>query len=351
MTNGAVIINGTDVSTTLGVYVVRKGYKELLQWPSLRTVSGNNWQEEDGFEPDLSNPRIDNREFNMSFVCNGGTSSMLAFYDLLKSTPVLSCSFPDAGVSLDLRLVSMTSVDFAKVFNLVTVRFACGTPFDGHTGGGSGSSSGDDDDLYVLDGTPLSAYGVRVLKGTIKNVVRQPGVKPLLLRKNSAIDGAQYDENPLLYSDGSWERSSSQGDVTTASYDITLRCLLMADTRAGAIANYYSLLHALVDKNEGEPDPTLAGSRNLVVRPVGGIFRCYYKGNQVNDYFFGDAETWIEFNLTLCLFEQIGTCEIEDGINDTPSGGGGGTTTIRALATEDNVLVLTEDGKVIVLRT
>ena len=357
MRNGTVIINGTNVSSTYGAYVRRGGYKELFQWPALRSVSGNNWQEYDGFEPDLSNPRIDNREFTVNFVCLGGTGKMLAFYNFLQTQPKMECTFSDVSLTLDLRVVAMPSVDFAKVFNIISVRFACDDALDGHTPS-SPSSSMDDNDLYVIDGRPLSDYGVRVLKGTISNVIRQPDIKPLLTRKSSVIDGAEYDENPVLYSGGSWGSSSSHGDVTTEQRDITLRCQLVAATPSQAWHNYYALLGNLIARDENEEDPTLVGSRDIVIRPVGGVFRCYYKSNQVLDYCFADGETWVEFNLTLCLFEQIGTCDIEDGINDAPSGGGGGggggggsTTTIKALGSEDGKLVITENSKAIVLRT
>lgn len=350
MINGTVIINGTNVSTTYGVYVVRKGYKELLQWPSAKTVSGNNWQEYDGFEPDLSNATIDNREFTINFVCKGGTANMLSFYDFLQSSPKLELSFTDVGISVDARLVSMPSVEFAKVFNIVSVRFACDDDMEDISA--TASSSVKYNDLYVIDGKPLSDYGVRVLKGTIKNVIRQADVKPLLTRKSSVINGAEYDENPLLYYQGEWRRSATEGDVTTAAIDVTLRCQSVAASLSQALENSFALLSDLIAVDEGESDVTLACARDIVIRPVGGVFRCYYKSQNVEGYYVSENEAWINFNLTLCLFEQIGTCDIEDGIDDTPGGGGGGDTTrIKALATEDSRLVITEDGKIIVLRT
>lgn len=320
MMYGTVIINGTNVSTAYGVYVVRKGYRELLQWPAAKTVSGNNWQEYDGFEPDLSNATIDNREFTITFVCKGGTGNMLGFYNFLQTTPKLSLSFTDVGISVDARLVSMPSVEFAKVFNIVSVRFACDDDIEGISA--TASSSVKYNDLYVIDGTPISDYGVRVLKGTIKNVIRQADVKPLLTRKSSVINGAEYDKNPLLYNQGEWVSSETEGDVTTAAIDVTLRCQSVASSLSQALENSFALLGDLIAADAGEPDITLACARDIVIRPVGGIFRCYYKSQQVEGYYVSENEAWIDFNLTLCLFEQIGTCDIEDGIDDTPGGGG-----------------------------
>lgn len=354
MRTSNVIINGVDIFSTYGAIIAKDGYKELIQWPAMKGVSGNDWQEEDGFEPDLSDPRLDSWEFNLTFGINGGSEKIIGFYNFLLSEPKMTYSFNDIGLSLELRVVSMPSLSYAKKFGLISVRFSCDNPLSVANGSRSSGSSSSND-LYVIDGQSISSYGIRILYGTIDNVVRQPNVKPLLTRRSSVIDGAEYDENPVLYSGGEWGRSSVHGSVTTSERDITLHCQLSAGTFSTALGNYYALLWALVAKDEGEPDPTLAGARNIVIRPVGGIYRCYYKSQSVEDFYFKEGKVWIEFFLTLCLFEKIGSVEIDDGLDyeDRGSGGGGDEPTIKvkALATEDNGLVITEDGKVIVLTT
>lgn len=357
MRTSNVIIDGVDIFNAYQAIIVKDGYRELFQWPTLKPVSGNDWQEEDGFEPDLSDPRLDSREMTITFGCNGESGNMDAFYDFLCSKPKMEYSFQNIGLSLTLRVVSMTSLSYAKKFSIISVRFACDTPPADLSGLVSSGSNVEPNELYVLDGRPISDYNIRILEGTIDSAIGRPPVKPLLLRNTSTIDGAEYDKNPTLYDDGEWVVSDEQGEVTFGARDITLRCQLVARSIGEAWSYYYALLGALVRKDEEEPDPTLAGSRNIVVRPIGEIYRCYYKSNHVEDYHIADNDVWIVFTLTLCLFELIGNCAIEDGLDyeysggGSGGGGGGGTTRIKALASEDGKLIITEDGKVIRLTT
>lgn len=333
MRNGTVIIGGVNVFNAYGVYVNKRGYKELLQWPSLKSVSGNDWQEYDGFEPDLSNPRLDTRTFSVTFGCMGDKGNVRSFYDYLLTNPKMSYSFQDIGWSADLRVVSMPNLKYCEAFNIITVKFACDDPPSGGSSSASSSSSGDR--TYVIDGVPLSSYGIRTLKGTLNSTLRQPDVKPLLLRNNSVIDGAEYDQNPVIndtsnslgsgYSSvsstavgvtGNWKQSVAHGTVTTRARDITLSCLYTGSSLSG----YFSLLSDLAKKNGSASDSTLAGARIISIRPLGHFYYCYYKSQQVTDFYMGANEMWVKFDLTLTLFEELGS----SGGDDSGGGGGGG---------------------------
>ena len=53
--SGRFYIDGKDAFTEYGIYVQEGGYNELVAFPPLKAVTSNDWQEEDGIEPDLSN--------------------------------------------------------------------------------------------------------------------------------------------------------------------------------------------------------------------------------------------------------------------------------------------------------
>lgn len=358
--SGNVTIGGVDVYATYGAYIKKGGHKELFQWPSLKSVRGNDWQEYDGFEPDLSNPRLDTREFIITFAVMGGKSNVRSFYNFLLTEPKMSYTFSGIGRTLSLRVVSMPDLKYCEAFNIVTVRFACDEPLSSAQ---SPSSSLAENRNYVIDGTPLSAYGVRTLKGTVAATMKRPDVKPLLTRNNSVIDGAEYDENPIINDPGgslpssaywsvgntvdgvpgTWKQRKAGGSVTTRARDITLDCLLTAPSLSNAWRNYDALLYDITKKNNSASDDTLAGAHEILIRPIGGEYRFYYKSQQVLDYYIGmDGEVWIEFNLTLTLFEAIS----ESGDD---SGGGGGTQLFFLLSSEDGGFVITEDGKLIPL--
>lgn len=346
MRTSNVIINGVDIFSTYGAIIAKDGYKELIQWPAMKAVSGNDWQEEDGFEPDLSDPRLDSREMTITFGCSGGASKVMVFYNFLLTQPVMTYSFGNIERSVDLRVVSMPTPEYAVRFEIIPVRFACDNPLAGYSYTAP-SSTLVENRQYVIDGTPLSAYGVRTLYGTIDGTMKRPDVKPLLTRNNSVIDGAEYDQNPIIYDAGStsWKRRISSGTVTTRARDITLHCQLTAPSLSNAWRNYDALLYNLTKKDESASDETLAGAHEILIRALGGSYRFYYKQQQVLDYHFASGHVWIEFNLTLTLFQVLA----ESGGDDGGGGGGDDTQLFFLLASEDNGFVITEDGRLIPL--
>lgn len=304
MRNGTVTVDGTNIWSTYQTFVSRGGYNDLVQWPSLKQVSGNDWQEMDGYEPDLSDIHLDTRDLEIKFVCKGSVESMRAFYFFLLSKPKMSYSFSDIGRSLTLRVVSMPSLSHALAFNEISVRFAADSPLENYEYTAP-SSSLPANNLYKIDGTAISDYGVRVLKGTVAGVSRGADVKPLLVRNISVMDGATYDENPTLYSNGEWSQTQSDTTVTVRARDITLKCQ-MEGTASAVWRNYDALLYDLTKIDDNAEDSTLAGARTITIAPLNDSFKCFYKGQTVTDFTTDGTTVWIKFDLTLTLFSEDG---------------------------------------------
>lgn len=369
----AVTIDGVNIWDVYGAYIYKDGYRELIQWPALKNVAGNDWQEEDGFEPDLSDPRLDSRDLTITFVCNGGAGKIVDFYHFLLTKPVMTYSFGNIGRSYDLRVTSMPSLQYAERFNIISVGFACDTP---PTGSGSPSSSMREDRSYVLDGRALTDYGIRVLQGTVSASGKQADVKPLLLRNISVINGSEYDKNPILNEaagslpageynsvgssmegvSGTWKQRNAVGKVTKKARDITLHCLMTDTSLSRVWQNYDALLATLSTANVGATDPTLAGAHDIIIRALGGIFQCYYKSQSVVEFYADPGKVWLKFDLTLTLFAESysgggggGSGSGGGGGSGSGSGGGGGggTQLFFLLSSEDSGFIITEDGKLI----
>ena len=290
---------------TYHAFVAKGGYGELVQWPALKAVKGNDWQEMDGYEPDLSDIHLDTRELEVKFVCMGSLDNLRAFYDFLLSEPKMTYNFSDIGRTLTLRVLSMPSLLHAITFNEIAVRFAADSPLEGYTYQSPSSSLPTRND-YVIDGTPLSAYGIRVLKGTVAGVARGADVKPLLVRNLSVTDGATYDEMPAIYVGGGWTREESDAEVTVRSRDITLKCF-MTGASASVWRNYDALLADLTRINQSASDSTLAGARTIAISALGTTFQCFYKSQSVTEFTTDGTTVWIKFDLTLTLFSEEGS--------------------------------------------
>lgn len=324
MTTPELYIDGTDIFTEYNVRLADGCYDTLVGWPGMKDVEGNDWQEQDGFEPDLSNPLLESRTITLKYILHGSIADIHTFYAFLGTVPTRTYNFAQIGRTLTLRLEAMPSVEYAVEFHVLQVRYAADKPLEGYSYLAPASTL-EESREYVLDSTPLSDYGIRILQGTISSVIKGSDVKPLLIRKSSVISGATYDENPLLndpdnsFGDGyetvgtsaegvsgNWKRSTERGTVTYKGRDITLRCFLRADTPAAAWRNYDALLYDLTKKDTGASDPTLAGARTILIRALARTFLCYYKSQNVVEFAYDERQgIWLKFDLTLRLFKEL----------------------------------------------
>ena len=77
MLKGRLYIDGEDIYTKYGVYVVKGGWNELIAYPPLKSVTYNDWQEQDGVEADLSNPVLNTHDVQIKFAYDGDKGAFL----------------------------------------------------------------------------------------------------------------------------------------------------------------------------------------------------------------------------------------------------------------------------------
>lgn len=309
---GRVFIDGLDLYTTFGAFIVKDGYNGLLSYPSAKAVKSNAWAEEDGTEVDLSALRLDRKEFDLKFAFRGTYTDMEFFYDLLYSKPCHTFRFARLGLERKLRFISTTSLDYGKKMSLLVVKFSDDTPFQGFTYREPETTCVAPSTDYRIDGKPLTDYGVIVLKGSLQSVAKHGSAKTRLVRSLSHLDGAIVDEAEIpMKEDGK---------------PIVLNCLLRAKTTDEAWRNYYGLLYDLVRAKEVLP-VTKECVRNLTVGQFFLSYPCYYTKGSVESFSIDSDRIWIKFNITL---QSIGkgvpeliidgpSVPLEPDITETPS--------------------------------
>jgi len=104
MTN-TLYIDNIDIYATYGVFVVEGGYKSLVAYPPLKEPEKNDWAEMDGIEVDLSEPKLDTRDFSIQFGALP-TADIAGLITLLKNGAFHSFIFAQLGTAKYLRLVS-----------------------------------------------------------------------------------------------------------------------------------------------------------------------------------------------------------------------------------------------------
>lgn len=301
MMTGRLYIDGHDAYTTFGVYVMEGGYNDLVALPPLKSPTTNDWQEEDGIEADLSAPVLDTHEVSLKLAVSGLYSRYFALLQRLSDKAYHTFECAEIGRTFRLRLTQMSSLDAVKILGFATLKLADDFPptFDewGEYLPRTAMVACED---YTLDDRNFTDYGVRILQGSLSEILKQPQVKPNLLRNIPSQQGVIYDN----------------AVVTFKSKEVKLTCLARASSLDDLWHNLECLLHDLTRPEE----------RRLGVREIEDEFPCYYKSCAVSE-FYADAEPWLKFTLTF-VFTQAFRLNDDDFV----------------LAAENGIIIFTEDG-------
>ena len=288
--NGTLTIDGEDIFTKYGVVVSDGGLASLVQWPSLKDVESNDWFEEDGMEADLSAPRLASRdvEIQLSLVRGNDILGLLA---MLGSKTFHEVYSPDLGMTFRLRYVSCGGVSTVNGdVGTASVTMADDFPLWGFTRNGLASTSVPACGI-TIDGRDLSAYGVRVLQGTVDLFRQAAESKTPLTRDIAARDG--------LITDGvtggglTVEKGPSYDNpaMRKRSRSVTVKCLMSRMTAAAFAKNWRALLYDLT-----RPD-----GRTVTVTALERSFRCYYSSCSVERFYSATGGLWCEFSVNLVI--------------------------------------------------
>lgn len=271
-------IDGEDVWDNVYVCTAFGGFNELISFPPLKTPPANDWQEERGFDPDLSAPVLDTREvtLRLSATHKYDYAKTLA---MLNENPVVEVRAQSIGRSWSLRFIAPTDSAHSSTFGL---KFADDTPMQGYTYQPPQAekerewilSTSRRDDFVITESPKRSFadYGARVLGDVVDEMERRNEVKTGLLRKFSTKPGAFYDKAAMFFEKGG---------------DRQVQLLMRADTLAELWRNYDALLFDLIRP----------GARRYANAPF------YYNSCRVDEFIPDEPRPWLRFTLTLTFFE------------------------------------------------
>lgn len=269
-------IGGEDVWGVCYACVAFGGFNELIAFPPLKTPPANDWYEERGFDPDLSDPVLDTREVTLRF---SATDEEDYACTLGKLNSVVEVRAPSIGRSWSLRFIAPTDSAHSSTFGL---KFADDTPMQGYTYQPPNAekerewilSTSRRDDFVITESPKRSFvdYGARVLGDVVDEMERRNEVKTGLLRKFSTKPGAFYDKAALFCEKGG---------------DRQVQLLMRADTLAELWRNYDALLFDLIRP----------GARRYKDAPF------YYSSCRVDHFIPDEPRPWLQFTLTLTFFE------------------------------------------------
>lgn len=272
---GKLYIDGQDAFTHYGIFVQDSGYAGLVQWPSLKSVDSNDWPEDDGIDADLSAPKLESKEFRMSFCCVDYEKTT-ALFQLLTIGAYHVFNFSEIGIEKELRLVSQPSIKTIVPLQTFSLQFADDGYMKGYVRQDLIPVASCKRQGYEIDDVDISQYGVRIVSGTLDNLLKTPSAKKNLSVDTKANDGAIYEDT----------------EVNFQSRDITLKCILNTQNTPAFWGNFRAFLHDLTQPTE----------RMLHLPDSNEYFSCHYKSSNVSKFTkITDGGVWCEFDVTLCF--------------------------------------------------
>lgn len=271
MKTGGLYIDDNDAFSRYGVFVVKGGWNSLVAFPPLKPIPSNDWHEEDGIDADLSNPVLNTQEVQLRMAIIGTPERFASLIALLSDGAYHTFRSEYINRTYKLRLISQPNMTIAQKLGMATLKLANDFPLDGYQYKIPSSSIIPADD-YKFDDRLLSDYGVRILHGSLAEIMKTSNVKSNLTRNIAHLIGVIYDNAP----------------VTFKTKDVKIYCLMRAQSFDEFWQNHNALLF----------DLTRAGEHRLWVKALNQEFFFHYKSCQVTD-FFPDDKIWLEFTLTL----------------------------------------------------
>lgn len=295
-------IDGMSVRSRFGCWVTRGGYDDLLAFPAMREPEENDWPEEDGVEVDLTEPKLEAREIAIPFLSDTNTAATdLVAY--LSGEGYHTFRVPSLGRTWSLRLSDHPANTVYPLHTAFSLKFVEDAPVRPVADGLPEPGVWLPESRYLLDGTPLSAYGV-VVDESRSALLRAPTAKLNMNRTVSTEDGRIYDADHLVF----------------RKKEVTFKCHLKAVSMAAFWECRDAFLAALVQP----------GERQLYVEEIGKAYPCHYKSATAFKVLRLAGPVVVSLGLTLVI-TSFRLYETE-----------------YLLATEDGDWIVTEDGEYLI---
>lgn len=293
--SGRFYIDGVDAVSVYGVSLT--SYEGLIQFPPLKPIEFNDWPDENGIEPDLAEPALDAKEFSLAFSCTG---NIKLFISALKDGSYHTFNFTEIGLVKTLRLIAQSDYKNIRTLHAFSLTFSDDFPLEGYSylpANLSGISDG-----FSIDGTDLSQYGLRVLRGTLNEINKEPEIKKNLAISTVGSQGLQYDGDNIYH---------RQKNVSIKLF------------YNGGIDNFWRNYNALLY------DLSQPGERVLLYGST-LTSRFYYQSCEVERFaILNNGNVWCSFSINVCFTMQ------------DPK-------VIYLLTTEDDKCIETEDGNYLI---
>lgn len=265
----------TIESAAYGFVITEGSYDQLVEFPALKKPDTNSWDEENGIEVNLNNPKVESKEISLTFISTTAGHSIDEIVGILSNGANHSFYFYDLNLTKTLRFIGVNQRKGERnKMSQTTLTFSEDNP---PIINATPASIIPTDYRYGIEGKMLTDYGIILLEGSMEELMKCPRPKKKLTIESETESGISYPDNILRYE----------------AKDVRLKCLMRTSNIEQFKSNCNALLYELTRPGE---KTFYCSEMNTTDNPF------YYKNMQVEKFTtYGTGKIWCEFTLTLCF--------------------------------------------------
>ena len=274
MITGNVIINGVDIKSTYGAYVVEGGFVDIPCIPDMKEPTVNDWYEYDGVEADLDAPCCEPLTHTIVFMMKGELSVLDSFLKMIMSERLISINMVDISREIRARVVSAIPKGISLGMYRISVDLCEDNPLEGIeyiVPDNHSRPTG-----LIIDGNDISLYGMSLVDSIDW---LYPGVDV----KDNLLHSSQYDNGESHF-------TGNDMSVTCNADDIEISSVM----KSKSFHQFWSKRNALA------LDLFKPGERVITYKGVSK--KAYYKSCRSSLFMYSDR-IWWKFGLS---FRNLG---------------------------------------------
>lgn len=265
MITGNVIINGVDIKSTYGAYVVEGGFVDIPCIPDMKEPTVNDWYEYDGIEADLDVPCCKPLNHRIVFMMKGELSALESFLKMIRSERLISINMVDISREINARVVSAIAEGIAIGMYRISVDLCEDNPLEGIeyiVPDNQSRPTG-----LIIDGNDISLYGMSLVDSIDW---LYPGVDV----KDNLLHSSQYDN----------------GESHFTGNDMSVTCNA-DDIEISAVMKSKSFHQFWIKRNALALDLFKPGERVITYKGVSK--KAYYKSCRSRSFMYSGKIWWM----------------------------------------------------------
>lgn len=279
MITGNVIINGVDIKSTYGAYVVEGGFVDIPCIPDMKEPTVNDWYEYDGVEADLDAPCCEPLTHTIVFMMKGELSVLDSFLKMIMSYRFMSINMVDISREISARVVSAIPEGISLGMYRIYVDLCEDNPFEGIEYIVPDSQTRPTG--VTIDGNDISLYGMSIVDSVDW---LYPGVDV----KENLLHSSKYDNGESHYT----------GKEVSDNEDIVKYMPVTSNTddiEISAVIKSKSFNQFWIKRNALALDLFKPGERVITYKGVSK--KAYYKRCRSSLFMYSDR-IWWKFGLS-----------------------------------------------------